>query len=208
MIISTFRASDEEHRLVMSADSIVLDPIYAETRAITINAPVERIWPWLAQMGSGRAGWYAYDWIDNGGHPSASSIVPDYQHISPGDIMPALPGMKDVFLVTVVDPPCRLILTVPDATFGSRVSWEFLLKPLDQEHTRLIVRGRISPNWLSVSPKGSSETGRDQIFIERIYSLLAHLPRPIMVAAGSFGHGLMQVRQLRGIRSRAEARLL
>ncbi len=204
MFITNYKASDEEQRQAMSADSIVPNPIYTETRAITIGAPVERIWPWLAQMGSGRAGWYAYDWIDNGGHPSARSILPEYQHIAPGDILPAIPGMKDIFLVTVVDPPCRLILTVPDAMSGSRVSWEFLLKPLDQGHTRLVVRGRISPHWLAVAPQDSSGAGLDQIFIERVYSLLAHLPRPIMLAAASFGHGLMQVRQLRGIKSRAE----
>ncbi len=196
MIITTYTASDEEQRQAMSADSIVPDPIYIETRDITIGTPAERIWPWLAQMGSGRAGWYAYDWVDNGGHPSARSILPEYQQISPGDILPALPGMKDVFLVTAVDPPCRLILTVPDATFGSRVSWEFLLKPLDQESTRLIVRGRISPHWLDVAPQGNSTADHDKIFIERVYGLLSRLPRPIMIAAASFGHSLMQVRQL------------
>ena len=55
-------------------------------------------------MGSGRAGWYAFDWIDNGGRPSAKTILPEYQHIAPGDIMPALPGMRDVFLLTAVAP--------------------------------------------------------------------------------------------------------
>jgi hypothetical protein len=46
----------------------------AMTRAITINAAPEIIWPWLAQMGRG-AGWYSYDWLDNGGKDSARHIV-------------------------------------------------------------------------------------------------------------------------------------
>ena len=205
MYITNYKASNEEQRQAMASDSIVSNPIYTETYAITIGASVELIWPWLAQMGSGRAGWYAYDWIDNGSHPSARSILPEYQHIAPGDILPALPGMKDVFLVAAVDPPRCLILIMPDATLGTRVSWEFLLKPLDQGHTRLIVRGRISPHWLAVATQDNSTVRRRHIFIERVYSLLAHLPRPIMLTAASFGHGLMQVRQLRGIKSRAEA---
>jgi hypothetical protein len=115
--------------------------------------------------------------------------------------------MKDVFLISQVDPPFHLILTVPDVTFGSRVSWEFLLKPLDQGCTRLIIRGRISPHWLSTATPEISTVRSGQIFIERIYSLLARLPRPIMIAAASFGHGLMEVRQMHGIKRRAEAHL-
>jgi hypothetical protein len=195
----------DEQTQAMSADALVPDPIFTETRAITIRAPVERVWPWLAQMGSGRAGWYAYDWVDNGGHPSARSILPEYQQIGAGDILPALPGMKDIFLVTAAEPPCRLVLTVPDATFGSRVSWEFLLKSLDQGHTRLIVRGRVSSHWLAAVPQDDSTAHHRPIFIERVYGLLARLPVPIMLGIASVGHGLMHVRQLRGIKTRAEA---
>ena len=205
MCIKIYTGSLEEQCQAMSADSIISDPIYTETRAITIRAPVERIWPWLAQMGSGRAGWYAFDFIDNGGYPSAKSILPEYQHIAPGDILPALPGMKDVFLVTAVDPPCHLILSVPDVMLGSRVSWEFLLKPVDRRTTRLIVRGRISPYWLAVTSQDSSTVPGGQIFIERVYGLLARLPQPLMLGFASFGHGLMEARQLHGLKVRAEA---
>jgi hypothetical protein len=55
-------------------------------------------------MGGGRAGWYSYDWIDNGGHPSAESIQPEYQQIVTGDIMPATPGATSAFRVAMVDP--------------------------------------------------------------------------------------------------------
>ena len=204
MGITNLTASAEEQCSAMPADSIIPKPMYSETRAITISAPVERIWPWLVQMGSGRAGWYAFDRIDNGGRPSAKSILPQFQHIAPGDILPALPGMKDVFLVTVVDPPHRMVLTVPDPAFGSRVSWEFLLKPLHQNQTRLIVRGRVSPHWLDNVTQARSETLRRPAFIERVYSLLARIPQPIMLAIASLGHGLMEVRQLYGIKRRSE----
>ena len=48
------------------------------TRAITIAAPPEQVWPWLVQLGYGRAGWYSYDWIDNDNRPSADRILPDH----------------------------------------------------------------------------------------------------------------------------------
>ncbi len=204
MCIIIYNASVEERRQAMPGDSIVPDPIYIETRALTIHAPVERVWPWLAQMGSGRAGWYAFDFIDNDGTPSAKSILPEFQHIMPGDTLPALPGMKDIFHVEEVDPPYRLILTVPDADSKSRVSWEFLLKPLEGGHTRLIERGRISPNWLAADSQESPTKPGRKTLIEHIYGLLARLPMPIMVAAASFGHGLMETRQLHGIKIRAE----
>jgi hypothetical protein len=44
------------------------------TRAVTIGAPPEHVWPWLAQLGRG-AGFYALDRLDNGGRPSARHIL-------------------------------------------------------------------------------------------------------------------------------------
>jgi hypothetical protein len=79
MIFTACLASHEEKQRAMPADPLVPGPMGVVTHAITINASLERVWPWLAQMGAGRAGWYSYDWIDNGGHPSANAILPAYQ---------------------------------------------------------------------------------------------------------------------------------
>lgn len=57
------------------------------TRAITIDAPAEGVWPWLVQMGYGRAGWYSLDRWDNGGQPSADHIVPELQDVKVGDMI-------------------------------------------------------------------------------------------------------------------------
>lgn len=198
-----YQATDDEQRQAMRADVIVPDPMYVETRALTIGAGVERVWPWLAQMGSSRAGWYAFDFIDNDGVASARTILPAFQHIATGDVMPALPGMTDVFQVSEVEPPFHLVLTVPDGA-ASRVSWEFLLKPLDAAHTRLIVRGRVSSQWLADANQDSASRSQPKKFIEHVYGLLARIPKPLMLAAASFGHGLMETRQLHGIKMRAE----
>src|SRR4029079_455822 len=86
-----FATAVEKHRS-LPVDVMVSDPIFTSTHAITINAPPEQVWPWIAQMGGGRAGWYSWDAIDNGGRPSSTSIVPAFQTVVPGAGMPAGPA--------------------------------------------------------------------------------------------------------------------
>jgi uncharacterized protein YndB with AHSA1/START domain len=205
MRIETCLASQAEGRMVMPADTLISDPIGSMTHAVTINAPIERVWPWLAQMGAGRAGWYSYDWIDNGGQPSAETILEEYQQIAPGDVLPALPGATDAFIVAEVDVPRHLVLTVPDAGGGEQVSWEFLLEPVEPGSTRLIVRARISANW--PAPTGDrTEPSGDPVLIERIYALLARTPKTILLAVAGIGHYLMESKMLRGVKRRAEGK--
>lgn len=203
MHITLCLASREEKHRPMPSDLLVPAPMGTVTHAVTINAPPKRVWPWLAQMGGGRAGWYSYDRIDNGGCPSAETIRPEYQQIAPGDVLPALPDATDAFRVTTAEPPHDLILTVPDASGGNQVSWEFLLEPLDRTRTRLIVRGHISRHWPAPTTPRSA-LHRRPILIEHIYGVLARTPRPLMLAAASLGHYIMQARMLRGIKRRAE----
>jgi len=68
-------ATDDEVRRAMPGDGVVLNAGYVATRAVTIKAPPEQVWPWLVQIGSGRAGWYSYDRVDNAGRPSARRIL-------------------------------------------------------------------------------------------------------------------------------------
>ena len=58
------------------------------THAITIAAPPASVWPWLVQMGLGRAGWYSHDFLDNAGRPSSRTIVPEWQGTATGDLLP------------------------------------------------------------------------------------------------------------------------
>ena len=83
-------ASDAELNGVMPGDEIIPDAA-STTRAITVAAPPEEVWPWLVQIGFDRAGWYSYDWIDNDGRPSADRILPELQALAVGDQLPMLP---------------------------------------------------------------------------------------------------------------------
>lgn len=89
------RATPGERARTLPGDHLIPQPIGSVNHAITIRRTAHEVWPWLAQMGAGRAGWYAYDFIDNGGNPSSERILPDYQSIGVGDVLPAVPLSLD-----------------------------------------------------------------------------------------------------------------
>jgi pimeloyl-ACP methyl ester carboxylesterase len=202
MAFATCVATAPERRRPLPVDALVPNPLFSATHAITIDAPPEQVWPWIAQMGGGRAGWYSWDAIDNGGMPSARRVVPELQAIVPGDVMPAIPGADDAFVVAAVDPPRDLILTAPDGHGGNAVAWEHVLTPLDGGRTRLIARARASSRWLDRA-RTEPTAGHRRIFIERVYALLARLPRPLLIVVAALGHRIMEARHLREIQRRA-----
>jgi hypothetical protein len=56
--------------------------------AVTVNAPPEKIWPYLAQIGQRRAGFYAFDWLERlfGFHIyNTYTIVDEWQNMYPGE---------------------------------------------------------------------------------------------------------------------------
>ena len=204
MALATCVATILEKRRPLRIDAMIPNALFTSTHAITIDAPPEQVWPWVAQMGAGRAGWYSWDAIDNGGIPSASRLVPDLQMVVPGDIMPTVPGATDAFIVFAVEPPRDLVLTVPDGHGGHAVAWEHALFPLDGGRTRLMVRGRASSDWLDLA-RAKPGSGHRRIFIERAYAALARLPRPLLIGFAAFGHRIMEARHLRGIQRRSTA---
>src|SRR5271165_2095842 len=93
------RATSDEYARTLAGDNLILQPIGSVNHAITIRRPPQDVWPWLVQMGSGRAGWYAYDFIDNGGHPSGDPTLPGFQKTKPARVFPPPRGVTDVFTV-------------------------------------------------------------------------------------------------------------
>ena len=80
------------------------------THAITIQARPADIWPWLAQLGCRRAGWYSYDGLDNGGVASADYVIPELQQAEVGDLFAWTPTAQDGFIVGYVEPERALVL--------------------------------------------------------------------------------------------------
>jgi hypothetical protein len=141
---ASVRATPNERRRPLPGDALIPGAAATVMHAITISTTSERIWPWLVQMGAGRAGWHSYDWVDNDGHPSATEIIPSLQHVALGDVMPSLRGERRSFIVHAVEPARDLVLAVPAAAGGFMVTWEFFLEPFAPRRTRLLVRGRVS----------------------------------------------------------------
>ncbi|MEO6198161.1 MAG: hypothetical protein ABIP58_08680 [Dehalococcoidia bacterium] len=138
-------ATDEELTRGMPGDDIVDNPTFNATRAITIEAAPEEIWPWIVQMGLGRAGWYSYDWIDNLGRPSAREILPDYQLPQPGDLVPFSPNGKLGLRVKSLERHRSLLWW----EVKGAATWAWALYPQPDGTTRLVTRIRILYNWQS-----------------------------------------------------------
>jgi hypothetical protein len=135
-------ATPEEIKLVLPEDSIVATPTFDATRAITIHARPEQIWPWLVQMGYGRAGFYGYDLIENPGSGrglhSATAILPEFQHPQTGEVLPISVAARLEF--GTVDPGHILVWRAGDRPPSGVYIWA--LVPVDGTHTRLISRIR------------------------------------------------------------------
>jgi hypothetical protein len=167
-------ATQEEAARALPGDGLVSKADYVATRAITIDAPPQDVWPWLVQIGRGRAGWYAYDRLDNAGMPSATEIIPELQQLQVGDLIPMVVG-KDVGVrVKELEPDRRMLWWDEQGEY----SWEWLLEPIDQQTTRLLNRLRVTKHpWTR----------------KMLYELVA-----------ANGDVVIQRKLLRGIKQRAE----
>ncbi|MBK8461825.1 MAG: hypothetical protein IPL36_01770 [Nigerium sp.] len=109
----------------MPGDDLLAGAPFIATRAITVGAAPHRVWPWLVQVGFGRAGFYSHDWLDNLGRPSATTILPQFQTVLPGDIaapMTAHATPATAFTVAEVDAPRTLVWAKPDSTWAWRLT--------------------------------------------------------------------------------------
>lgn len=145
-------ATAQEVAAELPGDELVPHAVWEATRAIGIAAGPEHVWPWLVQMGANpRAGWYSYDWADNGRIPSASELRPDLQHLEVGDVMPMTACSDEGFRVEAIDEPRSLTLASRDR--DGVVTAAFVLRPAGAGRTRLVhrIRFRVSPSVRGLS---------------------------------------------------------
>jgi hypothetical protein len=186
-------ATCAERRATMPGDEVVPGAKSRSTMAITIDAPPSEVWPWLVQMGCDRGGFYSWDRLDNGGRPSATEIHPEWQTLEVGDRMLCTPDGHWWFKVEQLEPEHVLVLrssidvggqrpfngSTPKPRLFSDGVWSFVLHELPEEKTRLVVRahGVVRPRLLL----GTA-------------NLIFWDP----------AHVVMQVRQLKNLKRRAE----
>jgi len=130
-------ATADEVSRPMVGDGLVEDPTFNATRAVTINAPAEQIWPWIVQIGYKRAGFYSWDILDNDGIPSAERILPEYQNLKIGDVVP-LSEETDAEVLDMESNEQLLLVFPSDGT----VTWAWALYEIDADRTRLVTRLR------------------------------------------------------------------
>ena len=139
--MATWGATPDEVSATMPGDDVVGVPRYRTTHAVTIQAPVQRVWPWLVQMGQGRGGLYSYDRLENAlglQIHSADRIVPELQDLQVGDVVRMVPeGMQPdlAFSVLRLQAPTLLLLgavTSREDAFTAGMPfpcWTFALNP-------------------------------------------------------------------------------
>ena len=192
-------ATDQETAAPLPGDELVRTPRMQSTRAVTINAPAASVWPWLVQLGAGRGGMYSYDLLENAaglGMHSADRILPEYQQLDVGDVVPLVSKKGPDVGIPVRrmetgsvlglggtrEPRSGLIRPSGGAAAGPRVElgWTFVLQPVQERSTRLLSRTRYDYSPLTVG------------------LILRPVLEPLQF--------IMERRMLLGIKSRAEGR--
>ena len=153
-------ATDDEIRQTLPGDDLVPIPKWSYAQAITIRAPADQVWPWLAQIGQGRGGFYSYEWLENlvgCDIHNADRILTEFQSLKAGDGIKLHP-QAPAYAVAIVEPRRAIVLhgdtrlggvPVPaSSTKGDYFAstWGFYLIPHDDGTTRLIARFRSDYN--------------------------------------------------------------
>lgn len=125
-------ATNEEINRDMKGDDILNSPSFVATRGISIQASPEAVWPWIVQIGYRRAGFYSYDRLDNDGIHSSDTILPEYQGLRVGDVIPITKEVDAV--VVILDPYETMVLD-----FLPWV-WSWRLDEIETGYTRLVTR--------------------------------------------------------------------
>ena len=157
-------ASDKEVARVFPGAAIVPGGTRSATMAVTLDAPPASVWPWLAQMGTDRAGWYSWDRLDNWGRKSHDQIHPEWQAVALCDRFFGTPDGSQAWVVAGLEPERVLNLRIsldlrgrqydpdsePRPKHFTDSTWGFQLIELPGDRTRLIVSGywAVGPSWL------------------------------------------------------------
>lgn len=137
-------ATRAETEATLPGDDLLRRARYRSTRAVGIQVPPEAVWPWLVQMGHGRAGFYSHDLVDNLGRPSATTILDEHQQVRVGDWVPMTPGKpshRTALQVAGFETGRWLLWTMP------RMTWVWVVTPTAEGGTRLVTRIRVSYDW-------------------------------------------------------------
>ena len=141
--------SEHAASLAYPGDTLVSEPRWGWTHAVEIAAPAESVWPWIAQLGADRAGFYSYQWLENLAGcdlRNAETIHPEWQ-LREGDELSLHPDMPPLRVVELRAGRHLIAFAAPVPEPGKpwvAASWLFLVQPLGAERCRLISRYRVA----------------------------------------------------------------
>jgi hypothetical protein len=140
----------------LPGDDLIPTPKWTYTLGVGIEAPPEAVWPWVAQIGQRRGGFYSYQTLENVAGcriKNVAEILPEHQSPATGDeiyLHPTAPPLR----IEVVEPPAALVLFGSPADADSEDSWgmstwQFAIRGGPAGTTRLLTRGRsdYTPGW-------------------------------------------------------------
>ncbi len=167
-------ATPAEQSMSLPGDELVAQPAEPFTRAVTINASADRVWPWLLQIGQDRAGFYSNDWLENLAAASihnSSELRPEWQSRALGDKIPM--ARKDymrgalgdfTYLTLTVLQPGRAIGPLPGM---------LALQPIDEHTTRLLIREWIPTNYANAGAR-IGDTVFHWLFWDPMHFVMVH----------------------------------
>jgi hypothetical protein len=178
--ISRWGATTDEVQQALPGDDLIPNPAFVTTKAVTIHAQPESIWPRLAQLGVDRGGMYSYLWVENWllrlHVQNIDEIRPEWQSLQVGDFIRFTP--KDFALnpgpglyVLALEPNRSLAgcfgmeQTSPDCSASA--TWQFVLQPQEDGTTRLILRSRSADPASAVAAAGAKIANLFQFYMER-----------------------------------------
>ena len=178
-------STSDDRTVQLIGDDIVREPHYKMDHVVTIHAPADAVWPWVAQLGQDRGGFYSYDWLERlaGDHiRNADHVNPAWTNRAAGDLVRATQpeylggrfGPDIGWRITQVEPGRAMVLK----DWGA-----FVVRPVDATTSKLHVRLR--------GPGSASWVGA----IAGPFGLLVFEP----------AHFIMERGMLLGIKRRAEA---
>lgn len=137
----------------LPGDELVREPVLQATEGIWIDAPVEKVWPWLLQMGQNRGGLYSYEKLENAvglHYRNADELHPEWQHLEIGDMVRLVPkgwlGLREGVTLRVADIADQrtLVLRGEPSRLPWDVVWSFHLIPHWDDRCRLLIRSRLA----------------------------------------------------------------
>lgn len=161
-LLSAVAATAAEVAAALPGDGLVADADVVMDRAFTVSAPPDLTWPWLAQLGKRRAGWYFPRGVERFIPPSRRGLRwldPAFRPLQVGDVIPDWGGRDASFEVALIDPPRAVVYR--SRRGRTDLTWTIVLHAVastdpgaGSEATRVQLRLRLGPVrrvWLANS---------------------------------------------------------